>query len=222
MLMKKSLFAVLLLLLSSLADVAQAQPDSINAKQKRFYIGVELSSISYSMWNQTKMVGGGFTPVAHAQAGYRLTKRMNVQVGLTYGRDKESALSGTYYGYGDTILYYNHSRNNYGVTVPITVQFTPFNPYKKLQIYAAASFIPIFGAVNQQESETYEDVTTVTHVGKDSGVYAIATAGIQLNYKISNRFEGFGKVNLLYKNVGQYSEYAKQAKSLAIGLNYNF
>lgn len=63
------------------------------------------------------------------------------------------------------------------------MQFTSFNPNRKLQLYA--------------------------------------TTGLHLNYRISERLEGYGKANLLYKNVGQESAYARTAKSIALGLNYN-
>jgi hypothetical protein len=146
---------------------------------------------------------------------------MNVQVGLTYGRDKEDVLSGIYYGYNDTIINHYRSKNSYGMAMPLTVQFTPFNPNRKVQLYATASFIPILGSTWHQNSEEFEGNRVVTFESDDAGVYAIVTAGLQLNYKINNRFEGYGKANLYYKNVNQFTDYARQARSVAIGLNYN-
>ncbi|WP_299758850.1 outer membrane beta-barrel protein [uncultured Pontibacter sp.] len=218
----KTIFLSLLLSVATLAAIAQVQPDSAMMSAKRFYAGLELSSISYNMWDNIKKVGGGFTPIAHVHLGYRLTKIMNIQAGLTYGREKEDVLSGIYYGQNDTIINYYRSKNIYGVAMPLTVQFTPFNPNRKLQLYATASFIPVIGSVWHQYSEEYEGNRVITFEVEDSGISAIATAGLQLNYRISSRLEGYGKANLLYRNVGQESAYARTAKSVAVGLNYSF
>ncbi|WP_439880941.1 hypothetical protein ACSX1A_17550 [Pontibacter sp. MBLB2868] len=147
---------------------------------------------------------------------------MNLQIGVGFGRDKESGVSSIYYGRNDTIIYYNRSRDNHGVAVPLLVQYTPFNPDRRLNFYVTASLIPVFGEVNQHESETFEGETKDTYEAHDSGIYVLATAGLVLNYKISQRFEVYGKGNLLYKDLQGYSYYAERAKSVAVGLNYSF
>ncbi|MBB6609498.1 hypothetical protein H7F15_00470 [Pontibacter sp. Tf4] len=219
----KTLFLTFILTLSTLAVVAQVQVDTTIAPLKRFYVGVELSSISYTMWNPSKRVGGGVTPVLHLNAGYKLAKSLNLQVGLTYGRKRVDELSGIYYGQNDTII--NHYRKGeiQALSVPLTVLFTPFSSHQnqRLRISATASLVPIFGSVWHQQSEEFEGEKKVTYDDKDSGVYGIVTAGLQLNYKISNRLDGFGKVNLYYKNIGHNSYYASIAKSIGIGVNYN-
>ncbi|MCC9165294.1 outer membrane beta-barrel protein [Pontibacter harenae] len=210
------------LLLSCVFFSAMAQqPAASDSASSKLYLGIELSTISYGMQNYATMVGGNFTPIVHLNAGYRLTKRINLQVGLTYGREKESGLSGIYYGYGDTIIYDHRSWNNYGIAVPLTIQYTPFNPAKRWNLYATVSLIPVIGEVNHQTTKTFEGETKITYKGHDSGIYLLGTAGVVLNYKISKRFEAYGKVNLFYKDIGHNSYYAQRAKSIGLGLNYN-
>jgi hypothetical protein len=219
----KTLFLSFILSISVLTAIAQASPDSTGKPLKRVYVGVELSSISYTMWNPAKEVGGGVTPIAHINAGYKLTKSLNLQMGMTYGRKNVDELSGIYYGENDTIINHYRASKKKALAIPLTVQFTPFGAYQsqRLRLSATASFVPILGSVWHQQSEEYEGQREVTYEGEDSGVYAIVTAGLQMNYKISNRLDGFGKINLYYKNVGHYSYYATMARSIGIGLNYN-
>lgn len=219
----KTLFLSFILSISTLAVIAQTNPDSTSKHLKRVFIGVELSSISYTMWNPAKEVGGGVTPVAHINAGYKLTKSLNLQMGITYGRKNVDELSGIYYGENDTIINHYRARKIQALAVPITAQFTPFGAHQnhRLRLSATASFVPILGSSWHQQSEEFEGQREITYEGEDSGVYAIVTAGLQLNYKISNRLDGFGKINLYYKNVGHYSYYATMARSVGIGLNYN-
>lgn len=212
---------ILSFILSALFCSATAQqriaPDSTN--NKKFYAGVELTTISYIIGNRE--AAGSFSPYIQLNFGYRLSRRTNVQIGLARGGTNENQES-IYYKTDDSTIYMNDSWNSRGVAIPLTVQFTPFNPGRRLNFYATASIIPIFGEVNIQHSETYEGETKTTYKAHDSGVYLLATAGIVLNYKISKRLEGYGKANLLYKHLGHYNDYAKRAKSVAIGLNYNF
>jgi hypothetical protein len=217
----KTILLVTALVFTVLAANAQNKTASDSTSSK-VYAGIELTTITYSLANAEKHLGVGVNPYAQFNLGYRVSNRMNVQIGIGYGRDKVSRLESIYYGHGDTIIYRYNSRNNYGLAIPLTAQYTPFNPGRRLNIYATTSLIPVFGEVNQQESETYEGETKVTYEGHDSGLYLLATAGLVLNYKISNRFEGYGKANLLYKDLSGYSYYAERAKSIAIGLNYNF
>lgn len=220
--LKHLLFLIVFSLIAVVATQAQQQQDSIKspfAEGSRFYTGAELSTISYVMGHRLKAVGG-ITPIVHANFGYRLSRRMNVQVGLAYGGTDENHES-IYYKTEDTTLYMKDSWSSSGLAVPLTVQFTPFNPNRKFQLYATASLIPVIGEVNQQHSETFEGETKITFNAHDKGMNLLATAGLVLNYRFSKRFEGYGKANLLYKEVGRYNLYAERTKSIAIGINYN-
>ncbi len=221
----KTLVLSVMLLVCSLAAAAQANPDSTIKSLKRVYVGVEISGVPYSMWDPVKKLSGGITPILHLHAGYKLSQRVNLQIGLTYGREREDRLSGIYYGYNDTIIYHFHKSEMKGVAMPITIQINPFRTQRKLRVSATASLAPIIGSVWHQYSEEYEGTRKVTYEDEDAGIYLVATAGVQLNYKISNRLDAFGKVNLMYKDILNYSYFSfmsKSSKSIGIGLNYNF
>jgi hypothetical protein len=220
----KTLFLSLILSISTLAAVAQANPDSTVKPLKRVYVGLEVSSVSYSMWDPTKKLSGGFTPIVHINTGYKLTKKFNVQVGLTYGRRQDDELSGIYYGEKDTTIYHFRKSDMYGVAIPLTLEYSLLNLRKKLRLSATASLAPIIGSVWHQQAEEFEGQRKITYEDDDAGIYMIATAGLQLNYKISNRLDSFCKVNIYYKDISNYnyySYYAKAARSVGIGLNYN-
>ncbi|WP_162428025.1 porin family protein [Pontibacter pudoricolor] len=222
----KIIFLSLILLVSTLPAVAQVNPvnsDSTVKPLKRVYVGVELSNIAYTMWRPSKQVGGGVTPVVHINVGYKLNKGLSLQIGLAYGRKHVDELSGIYYGENDTIINYYRARKIQALAVPITAQVTPFSwqQNRKFRVSAIASFVPIIGSVWHQESEEFEGQREVIYKGEDSGVYAIVTGGLQFNYKISQRLDSYGKLNLFYKNVGHKSYYADKAWSVGLGLNYN-
>lgn len=211
-------------LFSTLCFSAMAQQaavtDSISSKSgNKFFVGAEVTTIHYIMGNRE--AAGGFSPYAQLHVGYKLSRRANVQIGLAFGKKKEDELSSIYYGDNDTIIYYNRSLNHKGIAIPLSLQYTPFRPSNRLNLYATASLIPVFGEANVKETETYEGETKIIYNGHDSGMYLLATAGLVLNYKFNKRFEGYSKANLLYRHVGHYNLYADKTKSIAIGLNYN-
>ena len=191
--------------------------DTLN--NSRFYAGVEFSSIYYRMVKDRRTVSGEIIPVAHFNLGYRLSKRVQLELGLSYGRNRGDELRGTYYGYNDTIIYHSESWEHRGVAMPLTIKYTPFNLNKRLNLYGTASLIPVIGEVNRQLSETYEGERTVTYSAHDSGLYLHATAGLLLNYKFSKKLEGHTKANLLIEDLKIKNYY--RPKSLSVGLNYN-
>lgn len=224
----KTFLLSLLLSFATLAAVAQVRPGSAlmqrpvtpDSTRSKFYIGVELSSVSYVVADYYKKVGGTFTPLAHVHVGYRLSERASLQVGLAYGATDDNYES-IYYKAADSTIYRSTRLSNRGLAIPLTLQLTPFNPGRRLNFYATASLVPIIGEVRDQRSETLDGKTDIKYSAYDSGIYTVATAGVVLNYKISKSFEVYGKANLLYKELKRESEYAKQARSVAIGLNYN-
>ncbi|MHA6248679.1 outer membrane beta-barrel protein [Pontibacter sp. CAU 1760] len=210
-----------LLLLCSLTATAQSSsaPDTTESK---FYVGVELSTISYLISNHAKSVSGMFTPVAHVHVGYRLSERASIQVGLAYGETDDNFES-IYFKTADSTIYKSTRLSNRGLAIPITLQLTPFNPGRRLNVFATASLIPIIGEVSDRRTETLDGKTDIMFDAHDSGIYTIFTAGVILNYKISKRLEGYGKVSPLYKVVGKQSNYAdSNPRPLALGVNYNF
>lgn len=210
----------LFLLLCSFAAIAQ-RPTTSDSTKSKLYLGLELSTVSYSMANHITQVGGMITPVAHLHLGYRLSPRAQVQVGFAYGGAEDNFESIDFKS-ADSTIYRNFRQSRKGLAIPLTVLFTPFHPARRLNLFATASLIPVIGSVHHRRTETLDGVTRLVYRGDDNGVYWLATAGVVLNYKFSTRLEGYGKANLLYKELKRESAYARQAKSVAIGLNYNF
>lgn len=219
--MKTNLFLLLSLLCFSSRLHAQAPEDTVATPVSRFYVGLELSSISYLMANYETQVGGMFTPIVHVNAGYRLSKRANLQLGLTYDRERDNFES-VYYKSADSTIYRSFQTDYRGMAIPLTLQYTPFNPNRRLNFFATASLVTVLGKVHQRQTAMLDRETEILFDAYESGVYALATAGLLLNYRLSRHLEGYAKANLLYKDPGHYSDYAKKAKSLGIGLNYNF
>ncbi|MET3539455.1 hypothetical protein ABID22_000156 [Pontibacter aydingkolensis] len=191
--------------------------DTLN--NSRFYVGVEFSSIYYRMVKDERTVSGEIIPVAHFNLGYRLSKRVQLELGVTYGRNKDNVLRGTYYGYNDTIIHHYEGWKHSGIAVPLTVKYTPFNLSRRLNLHATASLIPVLGEVNQQLSEVYKGETKITYDAHDSGLYLHATAGLLLNYKLSKKLEAYTKANLFIEDLRIKNYY--RPKSLSLGLNYN-
>lgn len=215
----QALLAIIACWVCSASAFAQNINKADTLSNSRFYVGVEFSSINYRMVKDLRTVAGEITPIAHINLGYRLSKRVDVELGFTYGRNKDNVLRGTYYGYNDTIIHLYEGWKHSGIAVPLTVKYTPFNLSRRLKLYATASFIPVLGEVNQQLSETYKGETIVTYNAHDSGLYLHARAGLLLNYKLSKQLEVYTRANLISEELKLKTYYGH--RSLSIGVNYS-
>jgi len=226
--MKEFLFSVLLLL-ASFAGVAQQQDSSkISTKaERKFYVGAGVSSVSYMLMYANhdvsgENIGGSIEPVVTVHAGYRLSPRINVQVGIGYNRDEEKHKTEYYAQEDDTQLTYREfSLVAKGLIVPLTVRFTPFKLQRRLQLYASASIVPALGSVKLHSIQRHEDSTMVLADAHESGLNVFFIGGLHLKYRLSNRFDVYAEGNLLYRNITNQGLYdLSRPKSLGIGINY--
>ncbi|WP_161889691.1 outer membrane beta-barrel protein [Pontibacter russatus] len=223
--MKKSLLAVLLLLSSFAAAAQQQDTAKLSAEvEKRFYVGVGVSTVSY-MLSFNSMLGGSIEPLVTPHIGYRLNRRLNVQLSIGYDKDRE-AFGGTYFENEEDedkgILTYDDSYNTtWGWAVPIMLEFTPFNTNKRLQLYTTAKLVPTYGASEFQSIRRREGITTVLATDEGSGFNTFFIGGLLLKYRINRRIDAYLEGNLIYKDLQKYSPYAEYGpKTFGIGINY--
>ena len=202
--------------------VQAQQQDSTESK---FFVGVGLSTTGYQVMGKPKyLVVRGIAPIVNVYFGYQLSKRSTLQVGLGYGMNETSNWYNNRYVSGDSVVdnYEEHSQNIKAVVVPVTFKFTPFNPDKRLQLYANASMVPVLGHIKARASEDVDGSTTLIYDEKMYSVSMIATAGLTLNYRFSKRLDAYIDGILFYKNFQfdrpnpNFLDYA----SAGIGLNY--
>lgn len=217
----KTLLLSLLLLLFSFAAVAQHTASS-DITENKLFVGVGISNTNYPIMGETKHeVINTIVPIANVHVGYKLNKRTTVQLGIGYGANEINgyriAVSGG--NYGD---FHRYERIR-GIVTPLTVKWTPFKPYKRLQLYANASLAPVFGHMKARATETYDEEVITLYDDKFYTFDLVATAGLSLNYRLNKRLDIYADGILLYKNLyflpasGNYF----RGKSAGIGLNYN-
>ncbi|WP_266203700.1 outer membrane beta-barrel protein [Pontibacter kalidii] len=218
----KTNFLILLLLLSSFAAVAQ-HASSPDTTENRFFVGIGVNNTPYPIMGELKHESfSTIMPIAHASFGYKLNKRTTVQMGLGYGANEING-----HGTGslrDGVLgkFYRYQRIR-GIVTPLTLRWTPFHPYKRLQVYANASLAPVFGHMKTRATETYDEDVVVLYDDKFYTFDLVATAGLTLNYRLSKRIDLYADGILFYKNFyfEQRSSSLYEGKSAGIGLNYN-
>ncbi|MHA6248680.1 outer membrane beta-barrel protein [Pontibacter sp. CAU 1760] len=212
----------LLLLLCSLTATAQSSP-APDSTESRYFVGLSLSSNSYPVMGDRKYkTFGSIIPIANVYYGYRLSKRATVQVGIGYGVNGGSGYGIDYISADSVYHTYDYQRLR-GIAVPITFKFTPFNPHKRLQLYAHASIAPIFGHIKARATRELDGAETVLYDEQSMTFDLIATGGLTLNYRLSKRLDLYADATLLYKNF-YFSRPAwnyYEGKSAGIGINYN-
>ena len=213
----KTLPAVLFLMLFSLAAVAQRSAPA-DTTARKFFVGVGASNASYHLQFDNKSLHGRFTPVSTVYAGYKFNSKLSLQIGFAYGARNLNS-SATYYKSVDSTIYLNQSYRTQGFSMPITLRYNLLNLSQRLQFYGTASLIPTYGTAHQKHTETLDGNTTVTYNSKGSGFNLITTAGIGLNYRISNRLDGYGELLLLNRNLATFNIRPTQP-NFGIGLNY--
>jgi hypothetical protein len=224
----RALLPCLSFLLLSSSAIAQQHPDSTYIEKGKFTVGLGVSFISYHIWYKDLKTDGAirsgyFEPIS-LTAGYQLSRRAHVRVGLGFGRDKDEAT------YTLQDVEYNVSSTTIAVAASASFYHIFFNLYRKFPIYGTLSVIPAYGITNGTVVETNAEGSTIA-TARDTGMDVFATAGIGFNYKISRRFYGdascyFYKRNLTGRNTfdhdwEQFSPLPRRIiKSLEFGVNY--
>ncbi|TPE42556.1 hypothetical protein [Pontibacter mangrovi] len=203
------------------------EPDSSQSLPKverKLFVGVEANSVSYMLMFNSK-TGGSIEPIVTPHIGYKINQRLSVQLGLGYGKDKLD-FGGTYYANEEdqqkhVLTFENRKNTTSGWVVPVNFQFTPFNPNRRIQLYATASLVPTYGETDWTFTRKRAEATTVLEQRHGSGFNSFFIGGLLLKYKWGSRLEANAKVNLLYRHLGKFSEYAESKPlSLGIGIDY--
>ncbi|MCJ8166831.1 hypothetical protein MKJ04_18445 [Pontibacter sp. E15-1] len=219
----KTLIFLSLSLFLSLSATAQSSP-APDSTESKYFVGLNLSSNSYPVMGERKYkTFGSVIPIANLYYGYRLSKRATVQVGIGYGANASGGGWYSEYVSADSIYEVYDYKRIRGIALPITFKFTPFNPHKRLQLYAHASLSPIFGHIKANAIMKYEGAETVLYDEQSLTFDLIATSGLTLNYRVSKRLDLYADATLLYKNF-YFSRPAwnyYEGKSAGIGINYN-
>ncbi|RIJ37712.1 outer membrane beta-barrel protein [Pontibacter oryzae] len=215
------IFSFLVALTSS--AMAQ-QPEEVSPREGNLYIGVGATNVEYHIYYKEKkgtgtVRSGYFTPM-FLTVGYKWTERAKLQVSLGYGGDKQEIE-----GAGGTTA----SSRTQALALAVSGQFTFFNVLKRFPVYGSVTAMPAYGTTKSKETENGVIVSDT----KDAGTDVFATAALGFNYKISKRFTGYTEYLFFKRSLtGENSYYYdwnqdatlldRVAKSLAMGLNYNF
>lgn len=219
----KWIFSIIFFMLSVCSMAQQVDSTESVPAYKKLYVGVELNTVAYMPRYDDRKISGGVQPLATLHVGYRLNRRLNVQVGIGYSKDKEDYAHDGFENEGDTeITRWDEYNTTKGLVVPVSFQFTPFNPAKRLQFYATAAFVPVFGSTKLKKVKKKGNASTILYDVEASGTALFFTGGLLLKYRISNRLDGYIEGNLIYKDMLRQNNYADSGPmSAGIGINYN-
>ncbi|MFD2246635.1 outer membrane beta-barrel protein [Pontibacter ruber] len=223
----KTLLTVLLFLAMTFSAIAQ-QPDSTYIEKGKFTVGLDVSFIPFHIYYKEPKGSGAirsgyFVPIS-LTAGYQLSRRANVRVGLGFGGDKDEG------DYTVQDVKYEVASKTFAIAGSVSFSHIFFNLYRKFPIYGTLSVIPAYGITKGKMVATNAEGSS-TLTTRDTGMDVFATAGVGFNYKISKRFYGdasyyFYKRNLTGRNSfdHDWESYAplprRIFKSLEFGVNY--
>jgi hypothetical protein len=223
--LKHLLFLLVFSLVAVVVAQAQQQDSvkSLPVPEKKSFIGVGLSNTGYYVAGKRKYeVMGGVMPFLTLHYGYRLSKRATFQLGVGYGRNEMSLYGGGTYVSPDSVSSIESHQNIRAIVFPLTLKYTPFNPYKRFQLYGNVSLAPVIGNIKARATENYRNSSTQLYDEEMSSITVIATAGLTLNYRLNNKLSLFADGILFYKNFQfdrpnpNFLDYA----SAGVGLNY--
>ncbi|WP_299758853.1 hypothetical protein [uncultured Pontibacter sp.] len=102
------------------------------------------------------------------------------------------------------------------------MKFNPFNPYKRLQVYANATLAPVIGHIKATGTESLEGETSEIYNEEHASVNVVATAGLTANYKMSECLDIFADGMFLYRSLHNRGALLHhKPMSVGVGLNYN-
>lgn len=217
----------------SLALKSQAQvSDSSKFVESKLYIGISFSTVSHNIYYDSHNAGSNaaiahFAPLS-VNIAYKLTERLSLQAGVAYGGSSDHVQWKNNDGTGNID---NYTKTNV-LALPLTARYSFIKLFKRVPVYGLATVMPAYGTTKYEVTETKNNITTTVADESDSGMNTYFTAGVGLNYKIYNRFNGFFEYYAYKHNFnGSNSVYydwdqgmqgiGKVIRSVGIGLNYN-
>jgi opacity protein-like surface antigen len=215
----KTILLITALFLATLNANAQNQTSS-DSTAGRSFIGASISTVSYPVMGKPEY---GFTgvvnPYLNLYYGYKLSKRATIQLGLGYGYNEVKWVTLSRVVSRDSIYSGEYYQKINALVLPVTFKFTPFNPNKRLQLYANASIAPVLGHIEARATESYRgEMTEVLYDEKTTSLTLVANAGLTLNYKLSQRLDGYVDGSLWSNNLSSRRNY--KGVSVGIGVNY--
>lgn len=216
--MKNTLAIILFMALSFSAVAQSATPqDSV---PRRFFAGFGISNATYYLrYSESPPLGGRHTPVATAHAGYWLSNRASIQLGLGYGVDRFKH-ENSFVKEDGHLIHYSYKDQTRAFSAQLTGKYMLTNPARRLQLYGLASLTSVWGTTRSENSSTDNDVTTINHQSTESGMNVFVTGGLGLNYRLNKRFDVYLEAPLYQKNLSGQS--FQKNVVLGTGLNFRF
>lgn len=199
-------------------------------KREKFYTGISFSTVSHHIYYKNSKAQeifnlGYFAPLS-LYLGYNFGRNMRVQAGLAYGGSSEK-FSWT----PDNKVFHTVSSRTNVIAMPVTLQHVIFKVFRRFPLYVTGTLMPAYGISQTEYSQSENGVTAQVIDGTDQGINAFVTAGIGVNYKISQRLYGQveyhalkynlnGKNSLFYDWDQEHVGLMHLYKSVGIGLNY--
>lgn len=219
--MQKTYTLFLALLLSLPAIAQQKEPSQTAATPKNnFFVGGMISSIGYDVKGKTKYGSLGVSPSLLVHVGYQISERASIQVGLGYGKDV--FFRNSFRRYSSDSIYVAHKMSQVKALVtPITLKITPFNPQKRLQLYANTALVPLIGSIRANSNEIRNSEFKRLYNEHIYSFNLVATAGLTVNYRFNSRFDAFIDSELVSISLHDLKKPAFDNHiPLGIGINY--
>ncbi|WP_162056173.1 outer membrane beta-barrel protein [Pontibacter pamirensis] len=192
--------------------------------KRETFVGVGISVVPYEAVGNPKyrdMHGLGL-PFITLHYGYRLSKRTSIQVGLGYGFNEMSMGGTSRYIKADSIYMKQSQQSISAVIAPIRLNYTPFNPNRRLQLSGHVSIAPVYRHIQARSTESLNGGSEPIELYNDnsSSFTVVATAGLALSYRLSNRLSVYGEGTLSYFNFESQNARTLKNGSKGIGINY--
>ncbi len=197
---------LIILFFSYTSIAAQAQPaDSTHSQKSQLYAGVGLNGryflIDYNTNGSLPAHSDYFVAKIYSHVGYRISNRIEIEVGAAYANDKDH-YSETYVEAPGKYIHYHDYSHTRGFMLPVKLNHMLFKVWKKrLTLYGTGSIIPAYSTTKIKKEEVKEDITTTTYTGNGSGFDVFFSSGIGAKFKIWKQFSGYSEVNVLDTNV---------------------
>lgn len=154
-----------------------------------------------------------------------VSDRTTVQVGLGYGMN-EAQMAETWRHIPPDSTYIKETYQRlHAVAMPLTIKYTPFKTNKRLQFHGYASLTPMFRRIKARETESLNGRSALREELYNetvSNFTAVASAGITLQYRLSDKWSAYAEGDLIYYSFERQHPITSLRKGAkGIGLNYN-
>ncbi|MCP2042886.1 outer membrane beta-barrel protein [Pontibacter sp. HSC-36F09] len=227
--MKTNLTLLCIFLLTPFFALASKE-DTTRVRYDKLYAGISFSTVSHHIYYKDSkaqdIISSGYFAPLSLYLGYNFGRNMRVQAGLAYGGSSEK-FSWTP---DNKVIHTASSRTNV-IAMPITLQHVMFKAFRGFPVYAAGTLMPAYGISQTEYAQSDNGATAQVSKVTERGVNTFVTAGIGINYKISQRLYGQVEYHALKHNLTGRNSFFHDwdqgftgllhfYKSVGIGLNY--